>query len=88
MSIYLQAVLLNLKYKPEAEDCGTVKPASVISISYGYSEADLTPFYAERQCTEYAKLGLMGVTFLFSSGDYGVAGFKGLCLNANGKDFS
>ena len=88
MSTYLQAVHLNLKYKPEGpEDCGTVKPASVILISYGYSEADLTPFYAERQCTEYAKLGLMGVTFLYSSGDYGVAGGSGFCLNPNGKDF-
>ncbi|KAG8221246.1 peptidase S8/S53 domain-containing protein [Butyriboletus roseoflavus] len=67
---------------PEA--CGTVKPANVISTSYGYNEADLTPFYAARQCAEYAKLGLMGVTILYSSGDYGVAGGGGLCLNPNG----
>jgi tripeptidyl-peptidase I len=37
-------------------DCGTVTPAYVISTSYGYSEADLTPFYTARQCAEYAKV--------------------------------
>ncbi|OAX42805.1 hypothetical protein K503DRAFT_766419 [Rhizopogon vinicolor AM-OR11-026] len=66
------------------EDCGTATPAYVISTSYGYNEADLTLFYAERQCAEYAKLGLMGVTVLYSSGDDGVAGNDDVCLNANG----
>lgn len=66
------------------EDCGTVKPANVISTSYGYNEADLSAAYATRQCNEYAKLGLMGVTFLFSSGDWGVAGNGGYCLNTDG----
>ncbi|KDR74659.1 hypothetical protein GALMADRAFT_123401 [Galerina marginata CBS 339.88] len=65
-------------------DCGTVKPANVISTSYGYNEADLSPSYTDRQCAEYAKLGLMGVTVVYSSGDYGVAGNGGLCLNADG----
>ena len=51
--------------------CGTVKPANVISTSYSYNEADLTPFYTARQCNEYAKLGLLGITILYSSGDYG-----------------
>ncbi|KII91521.1 hypothetical protein PLICRDRAFT_105438 [Plicaturopsis crispa FD-325 SS-3] len=67
-----------------AESCGIVKPANVISTSYGYDEADLSPKYTARQCQEYAKLGLMGVTVLYSSGDYGVAGNGGLCLEANG----
>ncbi|KAF9243183.1 peptidase S8/S53 domain-containing protein [Melanogaster broomeanus] len=67
---------------PEA--CGTAKPTNVISTSYSYNEADLTPFYTARQCAEYAKLGLMGITVLYSSGDYGVAGNNALCLNANG----
>jgi tripeptidyl-peptidase I len=67
--------------------CGTVsKPPSVISTSYSYNEADLTPAYTERQCNEYAKLGLMGITFLYSSGDNGVAGNGDLCLNADGQD--
>ena len=92
MSIYLQAVHLNLKYKSEGpEDCGTVTPAYVISTSYTYNEADLSLFYAKRQCAEYAKLGLMGITFLYSSGDNGVAGGASghvTCLNPNGKDRS
>ncbi|OJA13987.1 hypothetical protein AZE42_04597 [Rhizopogon vesiculosus] len=66
------------------EDCGTVQPTNVISTSYAYNEADLSPAYAIRQCNEYAKLGLMGVTFLYSSGDSGVAGDGGVCLNADG----
>jgi len=66
------------------EDCGTVKPANVISTSYGYNEADLTVAYASRQCAEYAKLGLMGVTVLYSSGDNGVAGNSADCLNSDG----
>lgn len=34
------------------EDCGTYEPTKVISTSYGYNEADLTPFYEER-CAFY-----------------------------------
>ena len=56
----------------------------MISTSYSYNEADLFPAYAIRQCNEYAKLGLMGVTFLYSSGDGGVAGDGGVCLNTDG----
>ncbi|PCH37568.1 subtilisin-like protein [Wolfiporia cocos MD-104 SS10] len=67
---------------PEA--CGTVTPAYMMSTSYSYNEADLTPFYMERQCAEYAKLGLMGMTILYSSGDYGVAGYGNYCLEPNG----
>ncbi|KAF7323695.1 Subtilisin-like protein [Mycena kentingensis (nom. inval.)] len=68
----------------QGHDCGTVKPAYVISTSYGYNEADLSPAYTARQCAEYAKLGLMGVTVLYSSGDNGVGGNGALCLNPNG----
>ncbi|KAF5391139.1 hypothetical protein D9757_003008 [Collybiopsis confluens] len=64
--------------------CGTAKPAAVISTSYGYNEADLGTLYVQRQCNEYAKLGLMGVTVLYSSGDSGVAGNNRFCLNADG----
>ena len=38
------------------ESCGIVKPANVISTSYGYNEADLTPAYTARQCAEYGKV--------------------------------
>jgi len=36
------------------------------------------------ECMEYGKLGLMGTTFLFASGDSGVAGNFELCIAANG----
>ncbi|POW04279.1 hypothetical protein PSHT_11314 [Puccinia striiformis] len=61
-----------------------VKPAHVISTSYGMNEADAVPAYLIRQCNEYGKLGLMGTSFLFSSGDNGVAGNRGVCLNRDG----
>jgi len=61
-----------------------VKPANVISVSYGMNEASVTQFYAERQCAEYGKLGLMATTILYASGDDGVAGFGNTCLNPDG----
>ena len=60
------------------------KTAFVISTSYGYQEADLTPSYMQRQCAEYGKLSLTGMTFVYSSGDSGVAGFDNLCLDDEG----
>ncbi|KAG1900706.1 uncharacterized protein F5891DRAFT_979944 [Suillus fuscotomentosus] len=33
---------------------------------------------------EYVKLGLMDITILYSSGDYGVAGHGNYCLNPDG----
>ncbi|PMD13221.1 hypothetical protein NA56DRAFT_712256 [Hyaloscypha hepaticicola] len=58
-------------YSGGTKACGTITPASVISTSYGYNEADLSPAYATRQCNEYMKLGLQGITILYSSGDNG-----------------
>ncbi|KAI8972408.1 subtilisin-like protein [Trametes punicea] len=66
------------------EDCGTVTPAFIISSSYSFQEADLTPAYMQRQCAEYGKLSLTGVTFIYSSGDAGVGGVNDLCLDENG----
>ncbi|MCJ1248318.1 hypothetical protein MMC30_005535 [Trapelia coarctata] len=60
-------------------DCGRYTPASVISASYGSNEADFTAAYEQRQCNEYMKLGMQGVTVLYSSGDSGVAGNQGQC---------
>ncbi|KZP01275.1 subtilisin-like protein [Calocera viscosa TUFC12733] len=65
----------------QPEDCGTVPQTTVISTSYNYNEIDLTPSYMQRQCNEYLKLGLQGVTVVFSSGDYGVAGNENLCID-------
>lgn len=53
-----------------------------MSISYGFDEFDVTPAYAQRQCTEYAKLGILGTTVLYSSGDHGTGGQSGICLNS------
>ncbi|KAK6833131.1 hypothetical protein PG995_012901 [Apiospora arundinis] len=53
--------------------CGAYKPAKVISFSYSTGEANLPINYVRRQCNEFMKLGLQGTTFIFSSGDYGVA---------------
>lgn len=39
-------------------DCGTFKPSSVISTSYGYNEHDLSLAYETRQCNEYMKVNL------------------------------
>lgn len=68
-----------------AVNCGTVSspPASVLSTSYGFNEADLSPRYERRQCDEYMKLALQGVTVVYSSGDFGVAGNGGACLDDN-----
>ncbi|KAL2128630.1 hypothetical protein VTI74DRAFT_8917 [Chaetomium olivicolor] len=52
-------------------DCGTLAPPNVISISYSYNENDFPPEYLRRQCNEFLKLGLMGVTVVVSSGDTG-----------------
>ncbi|KAI9838619.1 MAG: hypothetical protein M1819_004933 [Sarea resinae] len=70
------------------ENCGGYSATNVISTSYGYNEADLTPFYEERQCHEYMKLGLQGVTFLYSSGDNGVAGNLGQCIDPATKAYN
>ena len=57
--------------------CGTFKPTRVISVSYGVSEHDAPLSYTKRQCNEFLKLGLQGHTFVWASGDYGVASFPG-----------
>ena len=54
--------------------CGVFQPTNVISISYGVQEADLPPAYQQRQCNEFLKLGLQGVTVVLASGDEGVEG--------------
>ncbi|KAF8263524.1 peptidase S8/S53 domain-containing protein [Lactarius quietus] len=70
----------------KSESCGITKPPFVISVSYGQNEGNpgVTHRYANRQCNEYGKLGLLGTTVLYSSGDNGVSGFGGLCQNPSG----
>ncbi|KAH6655934.1 putative protease S8 tripeptidyl peptidase I [Truncatella angustata] len=55
--------------------CGVFDPPNVISLSYGGQEADVPISYQKRQCNEYLKLGLQGVTFVFASGDSGVSNY-------------
>ncbi|TFK74739.1 subtilisin-like protein [Pluteus cervinus] len=63
------------------ESCGIITPPNVVSVSYGQDESTVTAPFAFRQCLEYGKLGLLGSSILYSSGDFGVAGFDGVCLN-------
>ena len=70
------------------EHCGGFAATKVISTSYSYNEVDLTPFYEMRQCAEYMKLGLAGTTILYSSGDYGVAGNGGQCIDPTTKQLN
>ncbi|KAF8265790.1 subtilisin-like protein [Lactarius quietus] len=73
-----------------SESCGITKPPFVVSVSYGQDEGDpgITYAFANRQCNEYAKLGLLGTTVLYCSGDSGVSGFRGQCQNSSGLDDS
>lgn len=73
-------------YKGSLE-CGVYKPTNVISISYGGQEADLPASYQQRQCNEFMKLGLQGVSIVVASGDAGVEGAEG-CLGPNATIFS
>ncbi|KAH8899002.1 subtilisin-like protein [Thozetella sp. PMI_491] len=52
--------------------CGVFKPTNVMSISYGGPEHTVPIAYQKRQCNEFLKLGLQGVSFFFASGDAGV----------------
>ncbi|KAL9011477.1 MAG: hypothetical protein Q9173_003676 [Seirophora scorigena] len=70
------------------KNCGGFAATKVISTSYGYNEADLTAAYERRQCMEYMKLGLAGTSFLFSSGDSGVAGNRAVCIDPVTKEYN
>ncbi|KAK0113865.1 hypothetical protein ONS95_014107 [Cadophora gregata] len=63
-------------YKGQRQ-CGVYKPAKVISASYSEAEADLPAPYVRRQCNEFMKLGLQGVSIILASGDFGVASVPG-----------
>jgi tripeptidyl-peptidase-1 len=64
-----------------ASDCGNRKPPLVISISWAQPEAELPERYLRRQCVEFLKLGLQGVTVLAASGDTGPASSQGTCID-------
>ncbi|KKO97929.1 Pro-kumamolisin [Trichoderma harzianum] len=65
--------------------CGLFKPTNVISISYSPEEQQRSVNYDRRQCSEWMKLSLQGVTIVGATGDFGVAGNGGDCIeDANG----
>ncbi|CAN8104845.1 unnamed protein product [Discula destructiva] len=55
--------------------CGVYTPTNVITISYGVYENDLPAYYQQRQCNEFLKLALQGVSIFVASGDTGVGGY-------------
>lgn len=57
-------------------DCGIYEPTNVISISYGGPEVYIPLRMARRQCAEYMKLGLRGVSVVAASGNVGVVSSK------------
>jgi tripeptidyl-peptidase-1 len=65
--------------------CGGAPLSNVLSFSYLQIEAALPESYQTRQCHEWLKLGLQGVSVIFASGDSGVAnryniGLENSCL--------
>lgn len=69
--------------------CGGAPISKVLSFSYNQIEAALPEAYQYRQCNEWMKLGLQGVSVLFASGDSGVAnrynsGYENSCLRTDG----
>ncbi|KAJ6498356.1 subtilisin-like protein, partial [Mycena vitilis] len=69
-------------------DCGDKPSTNVISISYHFNpdlnDPTISPV-VQRQCTEFGKLVLTGITVIASSGDGGVAySQSGECLLADG----
>ncbi|OTA89598.1 hypothetical protein M434DRAFT_103855 [Hypoxylon sp. CO27-5] len=70
-------------YKGELQ-CGVYEPTNVISVSYDWAEVMYPASYQRRQCDEWMKLGLRGVSVVFSSADYGVQGGFGWSWSSNG----
>jgi tripeptidyl-peptidase-1 len=55
-------------------------PPLVHSVSYGNDEAQNGVAYMEKTNTEFAKMGVRGITVLFASGDQGVWGRSGVLV--------
>lgn len=64
-----------------ASDCGTHVPPRVVAIMYAWNEAWYSDVYARRQCLEFLKLGLQGVTVLTGSADRGPADQLAYCID-------
>ncbi|KAH8893898.1 subtilisin-like protein [Thozetella sp. PMI_491] len=51
--------------------CGVYSSTNVISVSYARAETAFSDSYQKRQCDEFLKLGLQGISVVVSSGDSG-----------------
>ncbi|KAH6951226.1 peptidase S8/S53 domain-containing protein [Ilyonectria sp. MPI-CAGE-AT-0026] len=63
--------------------CGTYKVTNVVSISFALDESSLSRHYVQRQCHEWMKLALRGVTVVVAAGDRGVQGAMGCIFDPN-----
>lgn len=66
--------------------CGTYNVTNVVSVSYGKDESQVSAHYLHRQCQEWMKLALQGVTVLAAAGDHGVAGGFGCSAPPKGSE--
>lgn len=62
--------------------CGTYKVTNVVSISFALDESSLSRHYVQRQCHEWMKLALRGVTVVVAAGDRGVQGNMGCIFDS------
>jgi tripeptidyl-peptidase-1 len=81
--VYPQTVTLyQIGMSPAGDGSGDPEnfiQTKVISTSWGANENGQTPAYMDMICNEYMKLGLQGVSVLFSTADFGVAGNSDTC---------
>lgn len=61
--------------------CGKYQITNVLSISFAVDETSLSRHYIERQCHEWMKLALTGVSVVVASGDRGVQGSTQCTVN-------
>ncbi|KAE9375731.1 subtilisin-like protein [Stipitochalara longipes BDJ] len=75
-------------YPASQHQCGLYAPTNVISLSHGLVERDYPDYYQIRQCNEFMKLALEGVTIVAASGDNGVSDRNSArCLGPNRNAF-
>nr|GAT51485.1 tripeptidyl peptidase A [Mycena chlorophos] len=63
-------------------------PPTVITTSYGDDEETVPKDYAEAVCNGFAKLGAMGISVLFSTGDQGLGLDPSVCISNTGNNAS
>ncbi|SMR49829.1 unnamed protein product [Zymoseptoria tritici ST99CH_3D1] len=66
------------------KDCGTINPPKVIASSWDATEDYIPLAYQRRQCNEFMKLTLQGVSFIYAVGDWGIANGGHTCYGPKG----